>query len=62
MGMLRKMLSVPTAGLIDFRSDKERIARTSRKTSKQAKAQTKIMQKQFEMQERMAKQAKRMPS
>ncbi len=38
MGMLRKMLSVPTAGLIDFRSDKERIARTSRKTSKQAKA------------------------
>lgn len=45
MGITRKFLSAITFGFIDFRSDKERIARSSRKTAKQAKKQTKIMRK-----------------
>ena len=32
MGMTRKLMSVSTVGLIDFRSDKERIARYTRQT------------------------------
>jgi len=34
MGVTRKLLSLSTYGLIDFRSDKERIARSARKSSK----------------------------
>lgn len=43
MGMTRKLLSVSTLGLIDLRSDKERIARSTRKAAKQARLQTKLM-------------------
>jgi hypothetical protein len=28
MGLMRKMMSVSTAGLVDFRSDKERVSLT----------------------------------
>jgi hypothetical protein len=43
MGMTRKALSFTTFGLIDYRSDKERIARSTRKAAKQARKQTKLM-------------------
>lgn len=46
MGIIRKIASVSTVGLIDFRSDKERIARSSRKGAKELAKQTKIMQDQ----------------
>ncbi len=38
MGVTRKLLSTVSGGLVDFRSDKERIAR---KTAKGARAQKK---------------------
>ena len=34
MGITRKILSASSAGLVDFRSDKERIARNTKKTYK----------------------------
>lgn len=44
MGLIRKTLSASTGGmLIDFRSDKERIAKYGKATKKQAKKQTKLM-------------------
>lgn len=46
VGVTRKTLSLMTLGLIDFRSDKERIARSTRKTSKEAKKQRKVLQQQ----------------
>jgi hypothetical protein len=45
MGMTRKFLSTMTLGWIDFRSDKERIARSTRKTAKEARKQRKYIQK-----------------
>lgn len=45
MGLIRKSMSVSTAGLIDFRSDKERIARSTRKTHKAVKSQTRLTKK-----------------
>lgn len=51
MGIIRKTMSLGTAGLVDFRSDKERIARSTRKTSREAREQTKLMQQQLEMQQ-----------
>lgn len=38
MGITRKMMSVCTLGLIDFRSDKERTARYARQTRNAARA------------------------
>lgn len=38
MGMIRKMTSVSTLGLVDFKSDKERIANSTRKGMKAQKA------------------------
>lgn len=50
MGFTRKLMSVSTAGLVDFRSDKERTARKTAKgaryakvAAKEAQAQTQIM-------------------
>lgn len=40
MGVLRKTASVLTIGLIDFRSDKERIARYARQTRNAVRAQS----------------------
>ncbi|MGH3783586.1 MAG: SHOCT domain-containing protein [Pseudonocardiaceae bacterium] len=34
MGLIRKSLSLSTAGMVDFRSDKERIARSTRITAR----------------------------
>ncbi len=44
MGAIRKTFSVLTFGLIDFRSDKERTARYTKKSSKEAAKQTELMQ------------------
>ena len=54
MGVIRKLTSVSTLGLVDYRSDKERIARSTRKTSKEAKKQTELMERQVKAQERIA--------
>ena len=37
MGFMRKSLSISTAGLVDFRSDKERVARSARLTKRYTK-------------------------
>lgn len=57
MGVIRKTLSICTFGLIDFRSDKERTARSTRQTAKAAKEQTKLLQHQLEAQHHAALQA-----
>jgi hypothetical protein len=46
MGITRKFLSVSTLGLIDWRSDKERIARSTRRTDKGIRAQNKLIAQQ----------------
>ncbi|MFJ4091664.1 hypothetical protein ACIPYS_08790 [Kitasatospora sp. NPDC089913] len=43
MGVFRKLTSMGTFGLVDFRSDKERIARNTRRTVKELRKQTKLM-------------------
>ena len=46
MGLIRKMMSVSTAGAVDFRSDKERTAAYTKAAKKQAKEQTRLMRQQ----------------
>lgn len=46
MGATRKTLSTLTLGLIDFRSDKERIARQTRKTAKATREQNRLLKQQ----------------
>jgi putative oligomerization/nucleic acid binding protein len=43
MGLFRKLTSMSTGGLVDFRSDKERTARNTKKIAKEAKRQTDIL-------------------
>ncbi|MFE4451386.1 hypothetical protein [Streptomyces sp. NPDC056796] len=43
MGITRKLMSVSTLGLVDFRSDKERTASYTNTTKKQSKKQTKLL-------------------
>jgi hypothetical protein len=45
MGLIRKITSVSTGGLVDFRSDKERIARYTKKSANEAKAQRELMER-----------------
>jgi hypothetical protein len=40
MGLIRKAMSVSSLGLVDFRSDKERVARYSRHTRNAVRAQS----------------------
>lgn len=54
MGIIRKTMSVSTAGLIDFRSDKERTAAYGKGVRKEAKKQTKLMQQQLAAQQATA--------
>lgn len=56
MGIFRKVTSMGTAGLVDFRSDKERTARYTKGSKKEAKKQTAIMQQQLRLQQRAANQ------
>jgi hypothetical protein len=46
MGLIRKTLSASTLGLVDFRSDKERIARSGRRTDKGIQQQNKLIAEQ----------------
>jgi hypothetical protein len=46
MGATRKLLSMCTLGLVDFRSDKERIARSTRKQAKLLREQNEILKQQ----------------
>jgi beta-phosphoglucomutase-like phosphatase (HAD superfamily) len=50
MGLFRKMTSMSTLGAVDFRSDKERIAKSGAQTAKQAKEQTKLLEQQLTLQ------------
>ena len=45
MGLTRKMMSVSTLGMVDFRSDKERIAAYTRATKRNTKKQLKLAKK-----------------
>jgi hypothetical protein len=44
MGLIRKLTSISTAGLVDYRSDKERTARYTKASQKEAKKQTKLLE------------------
>lgn len=46
MGIIRKTASFCTIGLIDWKSDKERIATYTKGARRQSKKQTKIMREQ----------------
>ena len=46
MGIIRKSLSMGTLGAVDFRSDKERIARKTAKGARAAKKANKLMKEQ----------------
>jgi hypothetical protein len=46
MGMIRKVASFSTYGVIDFRSDKERVARSARLTKRATKKQNKLIKDQ----------------
>lgn len=48
MGLIRKTSSVLTFGLIDFRSDKERTARYTKRSSKEAVKQTELLREMRE--------------
>jgi hypothetical protein len=56
MGLIRKMTSLGTAGLVDLRSDKERIARNTAKTNKTMKVQNKLLKEQNRLVASAAKQ------
>lgn len=49
MGLIRKVASISTAGMIDFKSDKERIASSSRKGASAAKKQNKLIKEQNDL-------------
>lgn len=46
MGVLRKAMSVHTLGLIDYKSDKERIAASSRKGKNAQRKTNKLLKEQ----------------
>lgn len=46
MGVTRKLLSTCSAGLVDFRSDKERIARSTRQTAHGVRRQNRMISQQ----------------
>jgi hypothetical protein len=46
MGLFRKTMSLGTAGLVDFRSDKERTAAYTKAAKKEARKQTQLMRQQ----------------
>lgn len=56
MGLIRKVTSMGTAGLVDFRSDKERTAKYTKASKKEGRRQTAIMQQQLRLQQQAANQ------
>lgn len=57
MGMIRKMTSLSTLGLVDFRSDKERTARYTRQTRNATRAQVAQNMQALELQREQLAQA-----
>lgn len=57
VGLTRKMMSIGTVGLVDFRSDKERTAAYAKATRNQVRQQTAIMQQQLAAQQYAAQAA-----
>jgi hypothetical protein len=49
LGVTRKLLSASTAGLIDWKSDKERVAASNKKIERQSKKQTKLLKEQVDV-------------
>ncbi|WP_440712090.1 hypothetical protein [Gordonia sp. FQ] len=49
MGLTRKVTSASTLGAVDFRSDKERIARSTRQGAKATKKQNKLIAEQNDL-------------
>lgn len=49
MGLIRKVASLATVGAVDFKSDKERIASSTRKGARAAKQQVRATKQQTEM-------------
>ncbi|CAN5130709.1 hypothetical protein BH20ACT5_BH20ACT5_04480 [soil metagenome] len=56
MGVFRKTASMCTLGLVDFRSDGERVARSARLTKRAVKAQTKQAKRLGEQQAELLRQ------
>lgn len=50
MGVIRKLTSLSTLGLVDLRSDKERIARSTRLTDKGIRRQNQLLAEQNRLQ------------
>ncbi|AKY03878.1 hypothetical protein SEA_VERSE_48 [Streptomyces phage Verse] len=46
VGVTRKMMSATTFGLVDWKSDKERMAASARKTKRAAKKTNKLLKEQ----------------
>lgn len=46
MGLIRKSMSITTLGVIDYRSDKERTARSTRLTKRATKKTNKLLKEQ----------------
>lgn len=46
MGITRKLLSISTMGMIDFQSDKERVARSARLTKQATRKGNRLLRKQ----------------
>lgn len=53
MGLTRKLMSASSLGAVDFRSDKERVARSARLSSKALKEQNRLLKRQ-ELERRLA--------
>lgn len=46
MGLIRKTLSASTVGLVDWKSDKERVAASARKTKSATRKTNKLLKEQ----------------
>lgn len=46
MGVIRKTMSLSTMGLVDWKSDKERMAASARKTKSAARKTNKLLKEQ----------------
>lgn len=46
MGLTRKVMSLSTVGLVDWKSDKERIAASTRKTKSASRKTNKLLEEQ----------------
>ncbi len=60
MGFTRKMMSLGSAGLVDFRSDKERTAAYTQRARRESIKQTKLMQQELELQRQAFAQQQQM--